>query len=82
MNSYVCDHIQSASYTASSRKGGRKLAQRNKLIRIADSSEDSRQVVNEYERRDLADDSDDDKRLRCAGSIASQKRQCTSSRKG
>ena len=57
------------------KEGEKKLAQRNKLIRIADSCEDGWEVVNGYERRDLDDDSDDDKRLRRANkSRASQKR--------
>ena len=37
---------------------------------IADSSEEGLEVVNEYQRRDLADDSDDDKRIRQATQLA------------
>ena len=37
---------------------------------IADSSEEGWEVVNEYQRRDLADDSDDDKRIRQATQLA------------
>ena len=57
------------------KEGEKKLSHRNKLILIADSSEEGWEVVNEYQRRDLADDNDDDKRIRQAGVRASQKRQ-------
>ena len=69
----VLDHLQSASSVLWSTppqvekaveelKGGKKkLAHSNKLILIADSAEEGREVVNENERRDLADDGDDDK---------------------
>ena len=44
------------------KEGKKKLAHSNKLILlIADSAEEGREVVNENERRDLADDGDDDK---------------------
>ena len=46
----------------------------NKLILIADSAEEGWEVVNEYQRRDLAEDSDDDKRIRQAEARAFQKR--------
>ena len=50
---------------------------------IADSSEEGWEVVNEYQRRDLADDSDDDKRIMQAEARASQKRRRTQlARKG
>lgn len=55
-------------------KSEKRLSHRNKLILIADSSEEGWEVVNEYQRRDLADDSDDDKRIRQAEVRASQKR--------
>ena len=56
------------------KEGEKKLSHRNKLILIADSSEEGWEVVNEYQRRDLADDSDDDKRIRQAEVRTSQKR--------
>ena len=85
-NSEVLEHVHSASTAlqASSpqvekaleelKEGEKKLSHRNKLILIADSSEEGWEVVNEYQRRDLADDSDDDKRIRQAEVRASQKR--------
>ena len=78
LNSEVLEHVQSASTAlqASSpqvekaleelKKGEKKLSHRNKLILIADSSEEGWKVVNEYQGRDLADDNDDDKRIRQA----------------
>ena len=86
LNSEVLEHVRSASTAlqASSpqvekaleelKEGEKKLSHRNKLILIADSSEEGWEVVNEYQRRDLADDSDDDKRIRQAEVRASQKR--------
>ena len=47
--------------------------ERNKLILIADSTEEGWEVVNEYERRDPADDIDEDKRLRQAEARAYEK---------
>ena len=84
--SQVLDHVQSASsFLAATppqvnkaleelKEGEKKLVHRNKLILIADSAEEGWEVVNEYQRRDLADDSDDDKRIRQAEARASQKR--------
>ena len=86
LNSEVLEHVQSASSAlqASSpqvekaleelKKGEKKLSHRNKLILIADSSEEGWKVVNEYQGWDLADDNDDDKRIRQAEVRASQKR--------
>ena len=86
LNSEVLDHVQSASTAlqasspqvekalAELQEGEKKLSHRNKLILIADASEEGWEVVNEYQRRDLADDSDDDKRIRQAETRASQKR--------
>ena len=86
LNSEVLEHVQSASTAllASSpqvekvleelNKSEKKLSHCNKLILIADSSEQKWEVVSEYQRRDLADDSDDDKRIRQAEARASQKR--------
>ena len=86
LNSEVLEHVQSASTAlpASSpqvekvleelNKSEKKLSHRNKLILIADSSEEKWEVVSEYQRRDLADDSDDDKRIRQAEARASHKR--------
>ena len=93
VNSLVLDHVQSASsFLAATppqvekaleelKEGEKKLAHRNKLILIADSAEEGWEVVNEYQRRDLADDSDDDKRIRQAESRASQKRRRAQSQK-
>lgn len=55
------------------KEGEKKLAYRNKLILTADSAEDGWEVVNEYQRRDLAEDSNDDKRIRQTEARASQK---------
>ena len=68
------------------KEGEKKLAHRKKLILIADSAEEGWEVVNEHQRRDLADDSDDDKRIRQAKSLqkparASQKRRRAQSQK-
>ena len=84
-NTEVLEHMQSASSFPQATppqvdKGledlneGEKLANRNKLILIADSSEQGWEVVNEYERKDLADDRDDDKCIRKAETRAFQKR--------
>ena len=66
VNSQVLDHVQSASsFLAATppqvdkaleelKEGEKKLAHRNKLILIADSAEEGWEVVNEYQRRDLA----------------------------
>ena len=93
VNSQVLDHVQSASsFLAATppqvdkaleelKEGEKKLAHRNKLILIADSAEEGREVVNEYQRRDLADDSDADKRIRQAKVRASQKRRRAQSQK-
>ena len=98
VNSQVLDHVQSASsFLAATppqvnkaleelKEGEKKLAHRKKLILIADSAEEGWEVVNEHQRRDLADDSDDDKRIRQAKSLqkparASQKRRRAQSQK-
>ena len=93
VNSQVLDDVQSASsFLAATppqvnkaleelKEGEKKLAHRNKLILIADSAEESWEVVNEYLRRDLADDSNDDKRIRQAETRASQKRRRAQSQK-
>ena len=47
---------------------------RNKLILIADSSESTWDTVQEYKKRDLADDSDDEKKLRMAENRAKRMR--------
>ena len=85
LNSEVLEHVRSASTAlqASSpqvekaleelKEGEKKLSHRNKLILIVDSSEEGWEVVNEYQRRNLADDYDDDKRIRQAELRASQK---------
>ena len=93
LNTEVLEHVQSASSFLQAtppqvdkaledlKEGEKKLANRNKLILIADSSEQGWDVVNEYERKDLADDSDDDKRIRQAETRAFQKRRRVQSAK-
>ena len=93
VNSQVLDHVQSASSflapTPSQvdkalkelKEGEKKLAHRNKLILFADSAKEGWEVVNEYQRRDLADDSDDNKRIQQAETRASQKRRHAQSQK-
>jgi hypothetical protein len=39
---------------------------RSKHVRIADSSQEGWETVNEYRVNDIADDSDDEKKIRCA----------------
>ena len=56
------------------KEGEKKLAHTNKLMLIADSTGEDWEVVDEYERRDLADDSDDDQRIRQAEARVYQKR--------
>ena len=52
------------------REGIALLVHRNKFIVIADSSEAGWATVSEYEQNPLADDSDDDKKIRKAESAA------------
>ena len=64
------------------KKGEKKLAHTSKLMLIADSTGEDWEVVDEYERRDLADDSDDDQRIRQAEARVYQKhRRAQSQRK-
>ena len=51
-----------------------KLKSRNKLIRIADSSEGGWETVRQYEASPLADDSEDESRLKRAESRAIRKK--------
>ena len=86
LNSEVLEHVHSASIALQAslpqvekaleelKEGEKELSHRNKLILITDSSEEGWEVVNEYQRQDLADDSDDDKHIRQAEVRASQKR--------
>ena len=77
LNSIVLEHDQSASTSPEQtvtpqvekslkelKKDEKQLFHRNKLNLIADSSEEGWEVVNEYQRRDLANDNDDGKRIR------------------
>ena len=64
------------------KEGEKKLAHTNKLILIANSAGEDWGVVDGYERRDLPDDSNDDKRIRQAEVRAYQKyRRAQSQRK-
>ena len=54
-------------------KGARLLTERQKLIKIADRSENGWGVVAEYTADELADDSDDEKRLEKAEKAAERK---------
>ena len=54
-------------------KGARLLAERQKLIKIADRSANGWGVVTEYTADELADDSDDEKRLEKAEKAAERK---------
>ena len=51
----------------------RKMEYRNKLIRIADKSDRGWLTVNEYEKDDCADDSEDEKKINAAERRAYQK---------
>ena len=54
------------------------IKKRQKLIKIADKSKDGWLVVEEYESDDLASDTDDEKRLKKARSVAEKRRKETS----
>ena len=93
VNSEVLQHVQSASSFLQTtppqvektleelKEGETKLSNRNKLILIADASDQGWEVVKEYQRRDPADDSDDDKSIRQAEARAFQKRRRAQSAK-
>ena len=94
VSTQVSHHVQAASSFLLSRtpqaekaveelkEGEKKLAHTNKLMLIADSTGEDWEVVDEYERRDLADDSDDDQRIRQAEARVYQKhRRAQSQRK-
>ena len=51
----------------------KKLTLRQKLIRLADSSDSSWETVKEYETNDLASDSEDEKRINRAEAQAARK---------
>ena len=86
LNSVVVEHIQSASTslkqaaTPQVEKSLKKL-KKDELNLIADSSEEGWEVVNEYQRRDLANDNDDGKRIGQAEKRVSQKRRRAQSEK-
>ena len=63
------------------KEGEKKLAHRNKLILFADPSEEVWELINKCEHRDLADNSDDDKRIRQAEARAYQMRRRTPSQR-
>ncbi|XP_030839464.1 uncharacterized protein LOC105439618 [Strongylocentrotus purpuratus] len=71
-----------ASATLELSKVEEEIAKRNKLIRIADKSEDGWKVVDEYLSEELASDSDDEKKIRAAQSRAASKRRRTKAPKG
>ncbi|XP_072044315.1 uncharacterized protein [Amphiura filiformis] len=56
------------------KESAEKLSKRNKLIRLADKSDGGWAVVDEYLSDDLAEDSDDDRRIRSAQAKASRKK--------
>ena len=56
-------------------EGNEILLERNKHLIIADKSEGGWATVEEYVQRDIADDSDDDRRLRKAESAVMKKRE-------
>ena len=55
---------------------------RQKLIKIADRSNDGWKVVEEYESNDLASNSEDEKRIKKAKKAASRKRQLSENTQG
>ena len=62
-------------------KGSQQIAERNKLILLADQSEFGWGTVAEYVEHDLADDSEDEKRIRRAEACAGRKRRDTTKAK-
>ena len=55
------------------KKGGEVICERRKLIMIADRSDQGWKTANEYEKDPVANDSNDEKRIRKAESAAEKK---------
>ena len=77
VQSYMKDNPEPNEHTASAAKcigeGIDILTHRQKLVKMADSSENGWKTVEEYETNSLSDDSDDEKRIRRADLSAGQK---------
>ena len=69
-----------AKVVAAVEEGEKLIAERNKLIRIADRSEHGWATVAEYEDDELADDSDDEKKLFKAEARAGRKKRLAKSK--
>jgi hypothetical protein len=75
-NQIETDNLSQENVNATKRKiseGMDVIKQRQKLIKLVDSSDDGWRVVNEYIANPLADDSDDEKKIHKAQSRADSK---------